>query len=649
MLLALVLAAPAATLTVGPAQAYKTINSALSASSSGDVISVEPGTYAETLDLRGKNVTLSSIAGPYATTLSLTATLYVDGGTVDGFTINNTSGTAVQATSGAPTLRELIILAPATYGLSVVSGSAMIEECAVYDAGNSAFIATGGTPTFRRNIAVNPMKYGFYLKGFGTVSNSLVLGGLYGFVTQTTATTLTNCVALDTTGGGVVSVVSTTVTNSVAQDNLYAALCNGGETVFTNGIAFETYTAKNCSAAALTAADNADPEFASWSSGAGLWDIDLHPAAGSPMKDAGTGLDNDGSTADLGIFGGNTGSWRDRDGDGVPVLFDCDDHEATRYTGADEIEDGEDQDCDGIIDEDIPVDTGGGTDTGEDTGTDTADTGGTADIDQDGFTASVDCGEHNKATYPGATEIMDSVDNDCDGLIDEGTAAGDDDGDGWTELAGDCDDTSFARHPEATETIRDGVDDDCDGVDGSPRHQDNDSDGYTDDSDCDDTNASVYPGAADPTNGVDDDCDGLADDDALNKDGDGDGVTPAEGDCLDTDPTIYGGAYDTADDYIDQDCTGEDNYDVDRDGDASPASGGADCDDLRSTTYTGAPENCDDSLDNDCDGETNETCDADPVPDDTDDCGCSSGAGASGALLAVGAIAGILRRRTAKS
>lgn len=651
MLITLALSANAATLNVGPTQTYTTIGAALAVSNSGDTLSVDPGTYSETLDLRGKNVTLSSVAGPYATTLNLPTTLLVDGGTVEGFTILTAAATAIQATSGTATLRELVIQSPASYGIAIGGGTAIIEECAVYNAGHSGFYATGGSPIFRRSVAIGAAKYGFYLKGGGSVTNSLALGGLYGFVAQTAATSVTHSVALDTTAGGIVTAIATTITNCALSDNPYAVVCNGGEPTFTNGIAWQDYAAKNCASTALSAVDNVDPQFTAWSPGSDLWMIDLHPAAGSPLKDGGTGIDSDGSIADLGIFGGNSGSWRDRDGDGVPVLFDCDDRRDDRYTGATEIEDGEDQDCDGLIDEDVPVDTGGdtGDDTGDDTGGDTGVPDGTEDIDHDGFPAAVDCGDHNVASYPGAPEIMDSVDNDCDGLADEGTAAGDDDADGWSELAGDCDDTDPLRHPQAEETPRDGVDDDCDGTDENPRHQDNDGDGFTDDSDCDDTDPAVYPGAKDPTNGVDDDCDGATDDDDLTDDKDGDGVTPAEGDCADNDPTRNSGAYDVPDDYIDQDCTGEDNYDFDRDGDAAPASGGTDCDDLRSTTFPGAPENCDDSQDNDCDGEVNEECDAAVTDPGDDECGCEAGSPSAGALLLAAAAAGILRRRASNS
>ena len=41
------------------------------------------------------------------------------------------------------------------------------------------------------------------------------------------------------------------------------------------------------------------------------------------------------------------------------------------------------------------------------------------DTDNDGYDASVDCDDNNSEIYPQAIEICDSIDNDCDGNIDE--------------------------------------------------------------------------------------------------------------------------------------------------------------------------------------------------------------------------------------
>ena len=61
---------------------------------------------------------------------------------------------------------------------------------------------------------------------------------------------------------------------------------------------------------------------------------------------------------------------------------------------------------------------------------------------------------------------------------------------------------------------------------------DNDGDGLSECSgDCDDTQASIYPGAAEVCNGVDDNCDGQVDEDLVGLDTDGDGVHNACDNC----------------------------------------------------------------------------------------------------------------------
>ena len=64
--------------------------------------------------------------------------------------------------------------------------------------------------------------------------------------------------------------------------------------------------------------------------------------------------------------------------------------------------------------------------------------------------------------FPGAEELPDLFDNDCDGTVDEGTELYDDDEDGYTEAEGDCDDADFESYPDAPE-LNDGRDNDCDG------------------------------------------------------------------------------------------------------------------------------------------------------------------------------------------
>ena len=81
------------------------------------------------------------------------------------------------------------------------------------------------------------------------------------------------------------------------------------------------------------------------------------------------------------------------------------------------------------------------------------------------------------------------------------------DGDG-SEDALDCDDTDATIYPGAYDLVGDGIDQNCDGIDGLAV-VDGDGDGYKNDVDCDDTDASIYPGATEVADdGVDQDCDG---------------------------------------------------------------------------------------------------------------------------------------------
>ena len=73
--------------------------------------------------------------------------------------------------------------------------------------------------------------------------------------------------------------------------------------------------------------------------------------------------------------------------------------------------------------------------------------------DQDGSGFSVgqgDCDDSDSKYFPGRFEILNSIDDDCDGDIDEGTLAFDDDGDGFTEYQGDCDDNNSDTYPGAS-------------------------------------------------------------------------------------------------------------------------------------------------------------------------------------------------------
>jgi hypothetical protein len=165
-----------------------------------------------------------------------------------------------------------------------------------------------------------------------------------------------------------------------------------------------------------------------------------------------------------------------------------------------------------------------------------------------------DCNDSNAAVHPGATEVCNGIDDDCDTRIDEGVKTTyyrdfdlDTYGDpavttqacsapaGYVANNTDCNDSNAAVHPGATEVCN-GIDDDCDGQTDdegatgcTTYYKDADADTYgvtgdarclcaasgnytaTRGGDCGDSNASVHPGATEVHNGIDDDCDGLVD------------------------------------------------------------------------------------------------------------------------------------------
>ena len=181
------------------------------------------------------------------------------------------------------------------------------------------------------------------------------------------------------------------------------------------------------------------------------------------------------------------------------------------------------------------------------------------------------------------------------------------DGDGFSVVEGDCNDNDASIYPGAPEQI-DGLDNDCDGqADEGADDVDDDDDGFSDlQGDCNDSDASIFPGAEEVVNGVDDDCDGRIDNDTEAYDDDGDGFSEDEGDCDDSNDSIGPAATEQLDD-VDNDCDGvvdENTVGSDDDGDGFTEIQG-DCDDGNSASYPGAPE-LPDGEDNDCNGQTDD-------------------------------------------
>jgi hypothetical protein len=238
---------------------------------------------------------------------------------------------------------------------------------------------------------------------------------------------------------------------------------------------------------------------------------------------------------------------------------DCRDNDATVFPGAPELCDGKDNNCNGTVDE--------GCGTGLITWY--------RDADGDGFGRNVgtklsltqprgfvavggDCNDGDATIFPGAPELPDGKDNNCNGQVDEGLECTivwyrDADGDGvgrnnnpktscfqpagWVALSGDCNDRDATIFPGAPE-LPDGKDNDCDGqVDEDLEcvrtwYQDKDGDGFgrrtntkqscvqpqgyvENADDCNDGDPTIYPGAPELCDGKDNDCDGVKDEDCV--------------------------------------------------------------------------------------------------------------------------------------
>lgn len=154
-----------------------------------------------------------------------------------------------------------------------------------------------------------------------------------------------------------------------------------------------------------------------------------------------------------------------------------------------------------------------------------------------------DCNDSDVEINPGATEICDGIDNNCNGSIDENISCitfykdNDNDGfgdpdntmvgsgtppEGWVLWDGDCNDSNDLINVFANEIMGNEIDDNCDGVtDGGVRYIDADGDGYGSQNesvaagvfnnlDCDDTNENIHPYQLEIIgDAIDNNCDGI--------------------------------------------------------------------------------------------------------------------------------------------
>lgn len=242
------------------------------------------------------------------------------------------------------------------------------------------------------------------------------------------------------------------------------------------------------------------------------------PTSESPLIGAGDGSHGDRENTDVGLTGGDAPWWPDLDGSGsgdqdsdnYPELYECDDH-----------------DDDVTMPETLFADEDGDGHGGDATASLCPD---------DGYERDDDCDDGDATIYPGADDVCDGIDNDCDAQVDEDlpvhTLYADADGDGFGDPNTPvdlCDDLAPDGYVAEGDDCDDGdasvgagelnmyyADDDGDGQ-GAP-----DSayfsceaaapEGYSDNArDCDDDDDEIYVGAeehSDIGEDVDQNCDG---------------------------------------------------------------------------------------------------------------------------------------------
>ena len=450
---------------------YSTIQNAINVAFDGALIIVDPGTYVESIDFLGKAITLKSKSGFEETVISGTGgsrsvVTFADGETestvIDGFTIRNGSGYyhdwpspilryggGIYCESSSPSISNCMI-----------TENHIASDCGEWEAAfarGGGIYCTGSSPTITKCIISDNSVAcdgdvlccsantgaGIYCEGpdsLVTIRDCIISNNICGMFNMPSgggissngaSLVIENCIISENDGrfdGGGIHCINSPlleITNSTIAWNL-AGLHGSGihflntPTEITNSIIWGNYVSQQIyGAEELSDITYSDVE-GGWP---GEGNIDVYPLFGS-------------ADYRLTVFSPCIDA-----GDPEPAYYD----ECFPPSMGTELND---------------MGAYGGPGACE-----------WCDADHDGydneFCGGYDCDDFDPATYPGAPEICDEKDNNCDGVIPDDELT-DEDSDGWV-LCDDCDETDPLVNPAviegaAAENCNDGVDNDCDGL-----------------------------------------------------------------------------------------------------------------------------------------------------------------------------------------